>query len=721
MFYVHGPEWAFVIPRGDARALSDVIQVCSRVWNGAGALILLADEKGELCEQSMQHAGTRFLDEIWLHPSLTDGARAKLRSDSSLNPVEWGAGRGFADVHPAALLERWAHRVAMTRPVFTSPVEQLKADVIWGVVDHPQEWESSFEFGVAHGDLAFMTLVGGQLGVTMASPLRVSQIAMHVFGQWGDDQPWPYIWVLETGSVDELVAFWNLRAGASAKNPWASVVGLPRDALRNPSMLEAIEGWARATTDRSLRPTLLANVSPEVAPELEAALAAIGIARLPDREAPKRQDAVREMHEPTWLMWKPRGRGRILRGAWDDTEITVHAGHALATLPRPRGFEPRGGARLVIQGLPAPLPITQSAATRMSFTAVAHPRGLQFNMGSGSPWKMDLQLPSAGVAIEDWAGDHGYAIEEPPAGKDARALLQRLGGLDRLETLVDELRVEILVRLAPLTRQRLVKRLAKEFAPTAEHDQLADALTRKLRDVGLLLEVDGRTVEQIKSALSDFKSECSVTRADIVLALTPMVDAGFVQRGRNVTCPHCRFGAFLPLRELDEHVRCRGCGQSHLLPIGSHGEEASTAYRLDSLMARVMDRHVLPVILTLRALRDPARYRRPEHVWPGMLFRRDDERELDVDLLASDGQTVFAAECKLDARGLEEPQLCKLLSFTARVGATPVVAALAGSFDARIRSAVEGEGGLVLQRDELLTIGSRPDHPQYRLRDRPDF
>ena len=209
-------------------------------------------------------------------------------------------------------------------------------------------------------------------------------------------------------------------------------------------------------------------------------------------------------------------------------------------------------------------------------------------------------------------------------------------------------------------------------------------------------------MEQLDSAMPE------VPREKMIAALAPLVGAGFVQRGRNVECPRCRFAFFLALRDFDEHVRCRGCGLEFLLPvIAAGGAEASTAYRLDGLMARLMDQHVLPVILTLRALRDPARWTTPAHIWPGVLFHAEGEKEFDIDLLASDGTTVFAAECKLDGRGLKLAQLRRLLSFAGRVGATPVVAALAGEFSARVRREVERRDGLVLERRELLTIGQR--------------
>ena len=85
-----------------------------------------------------------------------------------------------------------------------------------------------------------------------------------------------------------------------------------------------------------------------------------------------------------------------------------------------------------------------------------------------------------------------------------------------------------------------------------------------------------------------------------------------------------------------------------------------------------------------------------------MLFPTTKRLITDVDVLLSSGIRVFAAECKLDARGLDDDQAEKLLRFAERTGSTPVIAALAGAFDLSIASRVTAAGGLVMERADVL-------------------
>ena len=83
---------------------------------------------------------------------------------------------------------------------------------------------------------------------------------------------------------------------------------------------------------------------------------------------------------------------------------------------------------------------------------------------------------------------------------------------------------------------------------------MADAIREKLRDEGLLLTSDAQTAEQLKSRLPMFSV------GNVLAASEDLVRDGLIVRGRNLKCPSCGFDEFRLLRELDEHINCRGCG-----------------------------------------------------------------------------------------------------------------------------------------------------------------
>jgi Archaeal holliday junction resolvase (hjc) len=129
--------------------------------------------------------------------------------------------------------------------------------------------------------------------------------------------------------------------------------------------------------------------------------------------------------------------------------------------------------------------------------------------------------------------------------------------------------------------------------------------------------------------------------------------------------------------------------------------EPAVSYRLDGLMARVMDQDLLPVLLTLRALMPPDEGRDLYYAWPGLEFEREDEI-VEVDLLTSDGENVVAAEVKSRATGLDRQQLDRLLTFCEAMGAKPCIAAPEDTFDTQLAQVTQHAGGRVLHGPDLL-------------------
>jgi hypothetical protein len=187
--------------------------------------------------------------------------------------------------------------------------------------------------------------------------------------------------------------------------------------------------------------------------------------------------------------------------------------------------------------------------------------------------------------------------------------------------------------------------------------------------------------------------------------LPPLVEAGFVVRGRDVRCPRCRFRTELDLSEQQERVRCRACGQTFVFPVvdASGHNEPELTYRLDGLIARVMDQDILPVLLTVRALRPAPDQSELYFAWPGVEVKKPDDTKFDIDVLVSHGTTrVWCVETKKSASSLKTRQLSRLLRVAEELEALPGIAALEGDFPAEPAQRVREAGGVVLTGEHLF-------------------
>ncbi|MHB8696187.1 MAG: hypothetical protein ACYDHH_33665, partial [Solirubrobacteraceae bacterium] len=313
-------------------------------------------------------------------------------------------------------------------------------------------------------------------------------------------------------------------------------------------------------------------------------------------------------------------------------------------------------------------------------------------------WNFDVRLPTAGQALHDWVGDHGFTLTRSQDGRDAEALLRRLGSLDALDVLADRKRLALLQALAPKSRPKLARRFIAEANAAGVRLNEA-AMAEKLADIGIFLEVEARSANDIATTMRP-----GTRKRDVFELLPVLVEAGFVRRAHEVRCPECRFLMLLDLVEQDEFVRCRACGERFVLPVvdesGQH--EPQLRYRLDGLMARAVDQDVLPVLLTLRAARPPVDHPDLFFAWPGVEVTKDGAAPVDIDLLISNGNIVWAFEVKQNATGLKAPQLRRLMEAAAALGARPGIAAAEGEFAPELVERVLEASGQVLRADQLL-------------------
>ena len=176
-----------------------------------------------------------------------------------------------------------------------------------------------------------------------------------------------------------------------------------------------------------------------------------------------------------------------------------------------------------------------------------------------------------------------------------------------------------------------------------------------------------------------------------------------MRRGLVVGCPTCNTSSFVPLDDLTDELSCEACQARFDAPItdASGNQEPKLDYRLDGLMARVLDQDVLPVILSYRRARAVLRSGVDVSTWPGVEFSNA-HGAVDIDLLAYNGQHVYCVEAKSNASSLGDDQFQALLTFCDSVSARPALAASHGAFDPAQRAAVEKRSGLVWEPTELF-------------------
>jgi DNA-directed RNA polymerase subunit RPC12/RpoP len=698
-YSVRGPEWGFAIPAGDLDALAEVMARCSVFWNGPGSLIVAVGAGGELDPRIEPLLETRPIENCWLHPSLGEAERSAV--GARLPSAKLWEGFDQYELHPLLLATNIPD--PMQRPSLLIPEpgdeEELRllTLALWGAIpeDDLFAWGGYYNVGSAPGEVAWRALVDGQVGPLVSSPLRLCEVGLRVNYQQGP-QEWPTLFVFSQIDFGSLVDFWNLRSRSMNGANGAPVIGMTLAMLGQPEAHRALQRWTVQAEGVVRVPDVLVASAADLRPAIDTELVAAGFERDEGSGLEVTMGASIDPGRPASYRHGAMALGgRFVRGAAASQLVAVSAGSASLRLPQPAGLDIRSGhhLRLVLRNLPAPLPITGRAAAQMHPDGIAYD-GLMLNIGAvGVAWDIDVRLLERFEALDAWAQDTGGAAALTQDGRYAEALLRRLGSLVKLEPLTDPLRIQILRLLAPRSRLKLAQRLVAEAAEKDGTELSEQQLLAGLDDVALFLELEAK-------AATDIASELHVKLPEVLAALGPLVDLGLITRGRAVRCPECNYGSVFALAAIDERVECPACGHRFALPVSTPDgrREPGVVYRLDGLMARIMDQNLLPVLLALRSAR--AQLAAPHFfAWPGVLFEPE---QTDVDLLCSNGESVFCFEVKDNAASLSDDQLADLIALSERLGAQPSIAGLRGSFSDKQRQEVVDHGGMVLDSDQLL-------------------
>ncbi len=713
-YFVRGPEWAFAIPQGDLDALETVMQGCSTFWYGAGSLLVPVRADGRIPSTIKLLLRTRPVDTCYMHERLGEKARAAVQQLTRAVPFRDGFDRN--EMHTLHLVDSQYAKPQSERtelpvlelPRFATAGLRRAATAIWGHIQDEDEphWAERYKVVVREDEDAHGALVRGQVDGSGVSPLRLTARYMDVVRQVNPIDR-PYIWVIARPTFDNLVNFWNFRARALARANGAPVIGLTRESLRHPDQLAALTRWLLQLPSTRETPDILVACSSDLQDEARAALSALPFA---EDTGDSLQQQIGEGFEPntppTFLFARPLLGGPFTRGKAAGALVAFTDGQSSLSLPAPEGFAVRSfrHVRLIFPNLPLPLPLTTSGAGLVHKDGTPHDGVMLLTMAS-EQWNFDIRLPTAGEALSAWVGDHGFQFKRTQDGRDADALLTRLGTLDALDVLADQKRVAVLDALSPRNRDKLAAAIVAEAKGEAGVELDPEALIEKLADIGLFLEIETRTASEIASTIGPGNR-----KPDVLALLPALVEAGFVRRAREVRCPRCRFRMYLDLSELHERVQCRACAQEVVLPVvdESGKKEPDFFYRLDGLMARIMDQDILPVLLTMRALRSPAQTGQLFFAWPGVEVWKDASRKFDIDLVVSRGTNMdgisnaWCIEVKKTAESLGEKQLARLLEAADQLEARPGIAATQGEFPEELSRRVIEAGGTVLTAQQLF-------------------
>lgn len=697
-YLVRGPEWAFILPRGDLEALDDALRKCATLWNGAGTLLLSVDrETGVTAWDELLE--TRPVDDVWLHPALDHDLGAVARSRF---PEAQPMHERFdsEEVHPVLLAPEV--RPGDPKPSLLVPqAPSVELDrvrlALWGHLEEEDlpYWRDKFEVGQARGEAFLPALLSGQIEAPPTSPLTLGRSHMGVVSQ-GSPHDWPHLYLLppEPG-FDALVTFWNFRSRASVHVPGMPVVGIPREALHRPDQLKALKRWIAAGPDTQRTPDLVVTADQDARDQLDSALGDAGFECDGGGGKFRRSfgDRIVSRERPTYRHFHPLLGGPLVRGAHAWALGTFARGTGSLFLPQPDGLDLRGGhtVRVVIRDLPLPLPLIDPVARVVHRDAAAQD-GVLLRLSTYADWYLDVRLPNRIEALHAWAAGHNCTAKATQDGRYAEALLGRLGTLDRLDALASPVAVSVLEHLAPTSRKKLAQRVAAELQ--GEHDIDEERLAERLRHEELHLELPSKAPGDLTGPDARLPA--------VLAALGLLADAGHTLRGRSLRCPTCNFQLWFPIDALAERVTCHACRTRFTLPVATTSGrcEPPLEFRLDGLTARAMDQDLLPVLLAMRALR--TRFEGSWFsAWPGVEFACDGRR-VDVDLLAH-GPWVVCLEAKANAASLERSQLDALMGLCDRLGARPGIAALEGTFDTTLAHAVTERQGVVLQRADLLS------------------
>jgi hypothetical protein len=293
-----------------------------------------------------------------------------------------------------------------------------------------------------------------------------------------------------------------------------------------------------------------------------------------------------------------------------------------------------------------------------------------------------FKLPSEWDALTAYFTDRGYSIRESTSGHTGAAILDLLGGIARLGSLVSPLAYKLFQQIAFLSTKKVAQRLHQSLDLPADYQ---DRILNILEGVVSQEDLVGKP-----KTLQDLAGPLEQRRALLEL-LEELSISGILLRGYYQKCPHCTVLDWYPLASVSERLTCRGCGQPFHFPLMSGNGELPWHYRLNGLVNRAVDQDVVPHLLTLYHW--TRLNHQPSCITTGLELLKQKEVTAEFDLLFVSHGQLYASECK--AGGLLSANDFQAARLAADLGV------IAFAFATASRWSQESAHGIAALREEL--------------------
>ena len=553
------------------------------------------------------------------------------------------------------------------------------------------------------------------------------------------DGTWPLgnqVMLCVAGSPGGVCLYWNLRATEEVVGSDRETVRrtwlVPREVLRDPATLDAaaveirrvlpegryesnIQVWFHGWDPEDSEPLRQALARAKELKEFKGRRIRLRFDSKPRRRSISRGPLRYLLHLVTLPKSFAEGVGRPFSPREEFAE-----GHNEIVLSPPADFTNRLGGSVAVDvesEIWGRFPRSRGLAQRIKPDGWFSKYGMTWQTEvRDAPSYVAITIPTEWEALQDFFAPAGLIIRLSPAARYGTALVGLVGGLAQVRSLASPVAYKIMGALAARSPKKLAQRILRESgvvdqAVTGDAVERLEQFLRGVEFASSLTETR-KTYDELKSELTP---ELTRGERQMLLDVLERLSAlSVVRRGFRLGCPNCATPSWHPLDALLERVTCQGCSHVFPLPVAATrgGPEIRFHYTLNSLVDRVMDQDVLPVILALHYL---TRERDAACMVPGLELLRDGRILREFDFVFVAGGQIHAGECKA-GRELGDKDL-ETASVAAALGIRHFYfVSLAGFTEATLRAVETLKQQLLMKEDgmnlevigpgELLSMGS---------------